>query len=142
MYMVKMGGAAGIDEEAVCADLAALWRDGERLVLMHGGSAETNRLAETLGHPPAFVTSVSGQQSRRTDRRTLEIFIMATAAINRRLVARLQAQGVQAVGLSGLDGRLIGARRKAAIRVIENGRERVIRDDWTGTPETVNTALL
>ena len=142
MYVIKVGGAAGIDEAAVCADVAAAWRDGQRIVLMHGGSDATNRLAEALGHPPCFVTSASGQQSRRTDARTLEIFIMATAAINRRLVGRLQAEGANALGLSGLDGRLIAARRKAAIRVIENGRERVLRDDWTGTPEVANTALL
>ncbi|HMA33715.1 MAG TPA: [LysW]-aminoadipate kinase [Chloroflexia bacterium] len=142
MYVVKIGGAAGIDAAAVCADLAAHWRAGQRLVLMHGGSAATDQLAVALGHPPCFVTSASGQVSRRTDPRTLEIFIMATAAINRRLVAALQAQGVNALGLCGLDGRLIQARRKPAIRVIEDGRERVIRDDWTGTPTTANGALL
>lgn len=142
MYVVKIGGAAGIDEAAVCADVAALWRDRQRMVLIHGGSAETGVLAEALGHPPYFVTSVSGQVSRRTDRRTLEIFIMATAVINRRLVGRLQALGVNALGLSGIDGRLIQARRKAAIRVVEHGRERVIHDDWTGTPTAANSALL
>ncbi|HEX6292007.1 MAG TPA: [LysW]-aminoadipate kinase, partial [Herpetosiphonaceae bacterium] len=74
--------------------------------------------------------------------RTLEIFAMATAAINRTLVERLQALGVNAFGLSGLDGRLIVARRKDAIRVVEGGRQRILRDDWTGTPQQVDGALL
>jgi [amino group carrier protein]-L-2-aminoadipate 6-kinase len=142
MYIVKMGGAAGVSAETLCKNVAELVQQGQRLVLVHGGSDETNRLAEQLGHPPRFVTSVSGHTSRLTDRRTLEIFMMATGLINRRLVEQLQALGVNAVGLSGLDGRLIEARRKESIRVIENGRQRIIRDDWTGTPEKVNAALL
>ncbi|GIV96089.1 MAG: acetylglutamate kinase [Herpetosiphonaceae bacterium] len=142
MIIVKIGGAAGVDVEHTCEDAAALWRAGNRLVLIHGGSDETNRLAEQLGQPPRFVTSVSGHTSRLTDRRTLEIFAMATAAINRRLVERLQALGVNAFGLSGIDGRLIEGRRKEAIRIVEHGRQRIVRDDWTGTPERVNRELL
>jgi acetylglutamate/LysW-gamma-L-alpha-aminoadipate kinase len=46
------------------------------------------------------------------------------------------------VGLSGLDGRLLQGKRKAAIRIIENGRQRILRDDWTGTVERVNADLL
>lgn len=142
MYVIKMGGAAGVDMDVLCEDVAALWRDRQRMVLVHGGSDETNKLAERLGHPPRFVTSVSGHTSRVTNRETLGIFSMATAAINRRLVERLQSLGVNAIGLSGVDGRLIEARRKEAIRVVEDGRQRIIRDDWTGTPERVNAALL
>ncbi len=142
MLVVKIGGAASVNLVTVCADLAQLWREGQRMVVMHGGSDETNRLAEALGHPPRFVTSVSGHTSRATDRRTLEIFMMATALVNHQLVERLQAESVQAIGLSGLDGRLIEARRKEAIRVVENGRQRILRDDWTGTPERVNASLL
>jgi [amino group carrier protein]-L-2-aminoadipate 6-kinase len=142
MYVIKMGGAAGIDADVLCEDVAALWRDRQRMVLVHGGSDETNRLAERLGSPPRFVTSVSGHTSRVTDREMLEIFSMATALINRRLVERLQSLGVNAIGLSGVDGRLIEARRKAAIRVVENNRQRIIRDDWTGTPQRVNATLL
>jgi acetylglutamate/LysW-gamma-L-alpha-aminoadipate kinase len=142
MYVIKMGGAAGVDMDVLCEDVAALWRDRQRMVLVHGGSDETNRLAERLGHPTRFVTSVSGHTSRVTNRETLETFSMATALINRRLVERLQSLGINAIGLSGVDGRVIEARRKEAIRVIENGRQRIIRDDWTGTPERVNGTLL
>lgn len=142
MLVIKIGGAAGIDPTALCADIAALWHAGETIVLVHGGSDETNRLAEQLGHPPRFVTTASGHTSRYTDRQTLEIFAMATARINRVLVERLQALGVNALGLSGLDGRVLAARRKAQLRVIEQGRQRVLRDDWTGTPTAVNTGLL
>lgn len=143
MLVVKVGGSAGNDYDALCDDVAARWQAGERLVLVHGGSDQTNRLAEALGHPPRFVTSPGGHTSRYTDRRTLEIFLMATAGlINKQLVERLQMRGVMALGLSGLDGRLLEGKRKSTIRVIEQGRQMILRDDWTGTIEQVNTPLL
>ena len=77
MIIVKVGGGAGIDYDALCADIAGLWAAGRRMALLHGGSHETNVLAERLGHPPRFVLSPSGYSSRYTDRATLEIFMMA-----------------------------------------------------------------
>jgi len=62
--------------------------------------------------------------------------------INKLLVERLQRQGVNAVGLSGLDGRILEGTRKATIRIIEDGKQKVLRDDWTGTVDKVNTGLL
>lgn len=143
MIVVKVGGGAGIDYDALCADIAGLWAAGRRLVLLHGGSHETNLLAERLGHPPRFVTSPSGYTSRYTDRTTLEIFMMAYAGkVNKLIVERLQRLGVNAVGLSGLDGRLLEGQRKAAIRIVEDGKQKILRDDWTGTVERVNGGLL
>ena len=140
--VVKIGGSAGVDIEALCQDIAARWHAGERLVLVHGGSDATNVLAEQLQYPPRMVVSPSGHTSRYTDRRTLEIFAMATAGTNRQLVERLQGLSVPAWGLSGIDGRALQARRKAAIKVVEDGRVRILRDDWTGTVESADAGLL
>jgi len=113
------------------------------VVLVHGGSAETNDISTRLGIPPRFVTGASGFTSRYTDRETLEIFAMVTCGkINTLLVERLQKHGVNAVGLSGVDGRVMVARRKEAIRIVENGRQRMLRDDYTGKIESVNAVLL
>jgi acetylglutamate/LysW-gamma-L-alpha-aminoadipate kinase len=143
MIVIKVGGGAGMDYDALCDDLAEQWGAGQRLVLVHGGSDETNRLAEQLGHPPRFVTSPSGYTSRYTDRATLEIFLMAAAGkLNKLLVERLQRRGVRALGLSGLDGRVLEGQRKAVIRIVEDGKQKVLRDDWTGTIEKVNGDLL
>jgi len=143
MIVVKVGGSEGIDLDLLCDDVAGLVRDGVPLVLVHGGSAETNRLSEALGHPPRFVTSPSGYTSRHTDRRTLEIFEMACCgSVNKGLVERLQARGVNAVGLSGLDGRIWEGPRKSVIRTVEEGRVRVLRDGYTGVVERVNKRLL
>ena len=99
MIVVKAGGNVGLDMEAVCADVAGLVQQGEQVVLVHGGSHETNVISEKLGHPPRFVTSVSGHVSRYTDRETLEIFAMVTAGrINKLLVEQLQQMEVNAIG--------------------------------------------
>jgi len=141
--IIKVGGSAGIDYDAVCADIATLWKAGQRLVLVHGGSGETNRVAEALGHPPRFVTSPSGYTSRFTDRETLEIFEMVYCGkMNKGIVERLQRLGVNAVGLSGLDGRIFEGRHKDSVRIVENGKTKVLRGDHTGTVERVNTALI
>ncbi len=144
LLVVKVGGSAGIDLEAVCDDVAALVADGRPLVLVHGGSHRTNEVAEQLGHPPQFVTSPSGHVSRRTDRRTLEIFEMVYCGqVNKGLVEALQRRGVNALGLSGLDGRLWVGPRKKVLRIVdERGRRRVLRDDYTGRVREVNADLL
>jgi acetylglutamate/LysW-gamma-L-alpha-aminoadipate kinase len=100
-------------------------------------------LGEALGAPPKFITSPSGYTSRYTDRRTLEIFLMAVnGKLNSLLVEQLQRLGVPAFGLSGMDGGLLQATRKDAIQSMENGKRKVIRDDYTGKIERVNAALL
>lgn len=143
MIVTKAGGNGHLDLDAVCRDVADLVGKGEQVVLVHGGSSETNSISEKLGHPPRFVTSVSGHVSRYTDRETLEIFAMVTAGrINKRLVERLQQMGVNAIGLSGLDGRLLEGKRKSTLRIVEDGKHKVLRGDYSGQIERVNVALL
>jgi acetylglutamate/LysW-gamma-L-alpha-aminoadipate kinase len=141
--VVKVGGAEGLDYAAVCADVAALVSGGQRIVIVHGGSAEASALGVALGHPPKWLTSPSGFRWRYTDRTTLETFAMAAKGkVNTLLVEGLQAAGVNAIGLSGLDGRLLVARRKDVVQSVENGKRRVVRDDFTGKVEQVNDRLL
>ncbi|MFC1996006.1 [LysW]-aminoadipate kinase [Chloroflexota bacterium] len=141
--VVKLGGTEGVDFSAICQDVVGMLEQGHRIVLVHGGSAEANLLGEAVSYPPRFVTSPSGFSSRYTDRKTLEIFAMAVnGKVNTLLVEQLQSLGVNAFGLSGVDGRLIQAKRKAAIRIIENGKRKILRDDYTGKIERVNAGLL
>ncbi|MCF7805572.1 MAG: [LysW]-aminoadipate kinase [Candidatus Marinimicrobia bacterium] len=143
MYVIKVGGGEGNAIEPLVKELADRWQSGERWVLVHGGSARVNEVATALDHPPEFVTSSSGFRSRRTDKRTAEIFAMVvTGDVNTSIVRMLQEYDVNAVGLSGLDGRLMSGPRKKAIRVKENGRQRIIRDDYTGKVTSVNADLL
>ena len=144
MLVVKIGGAEGINFDLIADDIAHLIALGERMMIVHGGSAMTTDVAAALGHPPQFVTSVSGYSSRRTDRRTLEIFEMVYCGhMNKGWVERLQRRGVNAVGMSGIDGRIWQGTRKDTVTILdERGRRRVLRDDYTGRVEQVNKVLL
>jgi [amino group carrier protein]-L-2-aminoadipate 6-kinase len=145
MIVVKVGGGAGVDLDSVCADVSTLVHTGQQVVVVHGTSAAADTLAARMGIPARTLQSPSGYVSRYTDPETLDIYTMAAAGqVNKDLVTRLQALGVNAVGLSGVDGRLMGARRKDAVRAIDptTGRQRVVRDDYTGRVEQVNGPLL
>jgi [amino group carrier protein]-L-2-aminoadipate 6-kinase len=143
MIVIKIGGGEGVDSESVCLDVAELIKQGQQVVLVHGGSHETTQISEKLGHPPRFVTSISGHSSRFTDRETLEIFVMVTAGkINKLLVERLQQLGVNAVGLSGIDGRLLEGRRKPSLRIIEDGKRKILHGEYSGVIEKVHAGLL
>ena len=140
MFVVKLGGAQGIDVDAVLKDLAATT---EPWVLVHGGNQELNEVSRKLGHEPRFVTSPSGYTSRVTDPETVRMIQMVyRGRINNEIVRKLQQQGVDAVGLSGVDGRIWSADRKEAIRVVEGGRKFLLRDDFTGKVVGINTKLL
>lgn len=144
IIVVKVGGSEGIDYDAVCQDIAELTAAGKRLILVHGGSSQTNEVATALGHPPQFITSPSGYTSRFSDKKTLEIFKMVYCGqMNKMIVEKLQALEINAIGLSGIDGGLWrGSRKKAIHAVDDNGRKRVVRDNYTGKVTQVNTTLI
>jgi acetylglutamate/LysW-gamma-L-alpha-aminoadipate kinase len=143
IIVVKLGGTEGVDFSAICNDACELLKQGKQLIFVHGGSAEANSLGEALGTPPKMITSPSGYTSRYTDRKTLEIFLMAVnGKVNSLLTEQLQMLSVNAFGLCGLDGKLLQATRKDSIQSIENGKRKIIRDDYTGKIENVNGELL
>ena len=142
MIVVKIGGAEGIGPEHACEDIAQLIRDGRPVVVVHGGSHETNMLSERLGVTTRFITSPSGHTSRHTDAQAIDIFEMACRRLNARVVRLLRERGVDAVGLSGVDGGLWTGKRKAAIRAVEDGVTTIVRDDYSGRIERVDTNML
>jgi acetylglutamate/LysW-gamma-L-alpha-aminoadipate kinase len=145
MIVIKVGGGAGVDLDAVCTDIGGLVLSGQQVVVVHGTSAAADNLAARMGVPTRTLQSPSGYVSRYTDPETLEVYTMAAAGqVNKQIVTRLQALGVNAIGLSGVDGRLLGARRKDAVRAIDpaTGRQRIVRDDYTGRVEQINGSLL
>ena len=143
IIVIKLGGTEGVDFSAICQDAAELLRQGKKFVFVHGGSAEANALGESLGAPPKMITSPSGYTSRYTDRKTLEIFLMAVnGKVNSLLTEQLQMLGINAFGLCGLDGKLMQATRKDSIQSVENGKRKIIRDDYTGKIQSVNGDLL
>lgn len=140
MFVVKIGGTEGVDASNVLDDLAA---SEESYVVVHGGSEAVDGLAEELGRPPKYVESPSGMTGRFTDEEAMEVFKMAMPGLlNTTLVEDLQQRGVDAVGLSGVDGRLLEGEHKDTVIAVEEGRKKVLRGDHSGKIESVNRELL
>ena len=139
MLVVKIGGSLQ-NLDPLLQDVAAC---AEPLVLIHGANRELNDLSTRLGHPPKIVTSERGDVSRFTDAETMDYFLMAYAGkVNKRIVERLRALGVNAVGLTAMDGGVAIGRRKPDIRIREGERVKVLHGDHSGTIEKVEPRLL
>ncbi len=137
--MVKIGGGAAINLAGIAEDLGRL---PGPVVVVHGANAARDDLAVRLGHVTRILTSVSGYQSVYSDDAAIDLLLMAYAGlVNKRLVELLQRHGRNAIGLTGLDGRLVVGRRNAGIRVREDGKTLLIRDR-SGKPVSVNEPLL
>ncbi len=111
IVVVKYGGNAMVSEQLrqqVMEDIVLLWLVGVKVVLVHGGGPEISDMMKKLGKAPEFVDGL-----RVTDRQTIDIVQMVLAGkVNKTLVNLLEVKGGRAMGISGMDGRLIEAKRK------------------------------
>jgi len=104
--VIKYGGGAMVSDalkEQVMEDIVLLWLIGIKVVLVHGGGPEISELMVKLNKHPEFYNGL-----RITDAETADIVQMVLAGkVNKTLVKLLELKGGNAVGLSGVDGRLI-----------------------------------
>ena len=111
IVVVKYGGNAMINQELkeqVMEDIVLLWLTGVKVVLVHGGGPEISEMMNKLGKKAEFVDGL-----RVTDKETVDIVQMVLAGkINKSLVNYLESNGGKAMGISGMDGRLIEAKMK------------------------------
>jgi acetylglutamate/LysW-gamma-L-alpha-aminoadipate kinase len=139
MIIVKIGGGKDINIQGIISDLAALT---EKFIIVHGANALRDKLAEDLGQPKQVLTSVKGYTSVYSDESLLDLMMMAYAGLrNKRIVELCHQHGINAVGLSGIDGKVIQGKRNQGIKVMQNGKKKIVRD-YSGKPEMVNKALL
>ncbi|WP_410766086.1 acetylglutamate/acetylaminoadipate kinase [Haloferax sp. DFSO60] len=141
--VVKIGGAKAVEPEGAVQDVAHLVANGTDVVVVHGGSTAVDETLEELGEEPTYVESPSGVTGRFTDERTMEVFSMVMPGkLNTDLTALFRNAGVDALGLSGVDGGLLTGPRKSAVRVVENGKKKIKRGDHSGKITNVNSTLL
>lgn len=111
VVVIKYGGNAMTDDKLkleVMEDIALLRLVGVKVVLVHGGGPEISSMMDKLGKQTEFVDGL-----RVTDAETVDIVQMVLAGkVNKSLVAMLEKLGSNAVGISGMDGRLIEAEMK------------------------------
>ncbi len=111
LVVIKYGGNAMINEclkQQVMEDIVLLHLIGVKVVLVHGGGPEINELMAKLGKKAEFIDGL-----RVTDKETVDIVQMVLAGkVNKTLVNLLEMKGGKAMGISGMDGRLIQAEFK------------------------------
>ena len=110
IVVVKYGGNAMINDdlkEAVMGDIVLLSLIGVKVVLVHGGGPEITEMLGKIGKKSEFVDGL-----RVTDKETVDIVQMVLAGkVNKNLVNLLQNKGGKAIGLCGIDGHMIKAKK-------------------------------
>ena len=144
MITIKIGGSVVDNLHPSTIDDIKKVVQQEGVILVHGGGKEVTKVTEQLGKEPKFVVSPSGIKSRYTDKETSEIFTMVMSGrINKAIVQMLQKNGINAIGLSGMDGKTIEADRKKKLMIMnEKGRKQVIDGGYTGKISNVNSDLI
>lgn len=111
IIVIQYGGNAMGDEliDSVMRDIVLLSLIGVKVILVHGGSSEVSDMLSKLGKQTGYIDGL-----RVTDKETVEVAQMVLAGkINKNLVRLIGNKGGSAIGLSGLDGRMITARAKS-----------------------------
>ncbi len=144
MITIKIGGSVVDDLHPSFIPDVKRAAEREGLVLVHGGGKEVTKVCGQLGKEPRFVTSPSGIRSRYTDKETAEIFTMVMSGrVNKAIVRMLQGSGIDAIGLSGVDARVIRADRKKRLLIVnEKGRKQAIDGGYTGKITGINSGLI
>lgn len=139
MLLIKIGGGKDLNLTGIISDLAGL---NEKFIIVHGANALRDDLALKLGYEKRIVTSLSGYDSVFSNEKTIDLAMMAYAGLkNKRIVELCQQKGINAVGLSGLDGKVIQGKRNSGIKVREGGKTLLLRD-FSGKPKAINKHLL
>jgi len=108
--VVKIGGSTLGSHDTTVEDLVALQKEGKALVVVHGGANVVTEWLSRQGIATRFIDGL-----RVTDHQTLQVVVAVLCGlVNKELVAAIQSRGGRAMGLCGIDGRLIEARIKDA----------------------------
>ena len=139
MIILKIGGGKQINFKGIISDIAAF---NEKFIIIHGANHLRDELMTKLGLQKKTLTSVSGYSSVFSDDEAIDVMMMAYSGLrNKRIVELCQQNGINAIGLSGVDGKVIQGKRNQGIRVREEGKLKIIRDN-SGKPASVNAELL
>jgi len=143
MIIIKIGGGKKVNLDHICEDIKTLTDRGEKIVIVHGASATRDEIAKKIGYPTKTITSPTGISSVYTNKEAIDIFLMAySGLINKKIVAKLQSHGINALGLSGIDGKLWRGKRKTAVYSKEGTKVKLITDNMTGKVTEINVELI
>jgi len=139
MIIIKIGGGDKINITGIIKDISQL---NEKCIVIHGANKLRDELAEKLEIQKKTITSVSGFSSVLSDSDLIDVLLMSYSGLkNKRIVELCQQNGLNAVGLTGIDGGLIKGRKNKGIRIRENGKLKIVHDN-SGKAVSVNMELL
>jgi acetylglutamate kinase len=142
-FVVKFGGEIADDPDRLvsfCEELALCAQVGIEVVVVHGGGKQATEMSERLGIDPEIVNG-----RRVTDERTLDVVKMVFGGkLNTDILGALRRSGVSAVGLSGVDGGLLKAHRRAPQQIVDGatGERKTVDFGFVGDIESVDPRLL
>src|SRR5688572_20195232 len=138
LFIIKIGGNIIDDEKLLSSFLKNFSSIEGKKILVHGGGKLATRLAEKLGIEQQLVDG-----RRITDAETLKIVTMVYAGyINKNIVAQLQANNCNAIGLCGADGNIILAHKRKITNSPPAGGAGGIDYGFAGDVDAINTTLL
>ncbi|MBI4944903.1 MAG: acetylglutamate kinase [Bacteroidetes bacterium] len=144
LFVIKIGGNIIDDEKQLSWFLNDFSSISENKMLVHGGGKIATELSKQLGIEPKMV-----EGRRITDADTLKIVQMVYGGlINKNIVAQLQARNCNAIGLSGADGNIVLAHKRAPVDLTPNpsptgeGRKNKVDYGFVGDIEKVNSEKL
>ena len=144
MIVIKIGGSIvdGLHSSTI-SDLKKIL-EREQVVFVHGGGKDVTIIGNKLGKEQKFIVSPGGVKSRYTDKETAEIYTMVMSGkINKTIIRLLLNNGINAVGISGIDGSTIQALRKKKLLVVnDKGRKMIIDGGYTGKINKINPLLI
>ncbi|MEE9564329.1 MAG: acetylglutamate kinase [Candidatus Hydrothermarchaeaceae archaeon] len=139
--VIKYSGHVMLDDRAkewTIKDTMLLRYMGMKPVIVHGGGPEISNAMEKMKKKPKFVEGL-----RVTDEETLEIATMVLVGkINTGIVSKINALGCKAAGISGKDGGLIIAKKKAPQKVVKKGVEKEVDLGLVGETKKVNPKII
>ena len=139
MTIIKIGGGESLHLQSIISDLKNIEDD---FIIVHGANALRDEIGRKLDYEKKVLVSASGYSSVFSDEQALDIMMMSYSGLrNKRIVEMCQQVGINAVGLTGIDGKVIEGKRNKGIRVKENGKLRIVRD-FSGKPKNINIDLL
>ncbi len=142
-FVIKLGGELIQKEDIIddiTQDISLIYQIGIKIILIHGGGPQATELSKKLGISPKIV-----EGRRVTDEETLEVVKMIFAGkLNHEILTLLRKHGAKSVGLSGIDGDIIVAKKRPPVKVSDNktGKKNEIDFGHVGDIVSINTELL
>jgi acetylglutamate kinase len=142
-FVVKIGGEIADEDQTLnsfCEEVALLAQVGIHIVMVHGGGKQATELSQQLGIEPKMI-----QGRRVTDEQTLDVVMMVfNGKINTEILSSLRRSGIEAVGISGVDGGIINAVKRPPKKIVDEktGRAEMVDYGHVGDIESIDPKLL